>query len=99
VPGSPWLDPSEEDPSQPVPIDVLALWMRRAKQRAGVNVRGLGFHGQKRAGVRRAEFRQLPPKGQEALTGTNHETLRNIYDDVSLDELRDAMNRLRRPAA
>ena len=48
--------PAEEDPSPPVSIHVLNLWLQRAKERAGVDVKGLGFHGQKRAGVRRREF-------------------------------------------
>lgn len=97
--GSTWLIPAEEDPSQPVSIHVLNLWLQRAKERAGVKLKGLGFHGQKRAGVRRPEFRALPPKVQEALTGTNHETLRRVYDNVSLDEMREAVDRLQRPAA
>lgn len=94
VPESPWLIPAEEDPSRPVSIHVLNLWLQPAKDRAGIDMKGLGFHAQKRAGVRRKEFRQLPPKVQEALTGTNHETLRKVYDDVSLDEMREAMDRL-----
>lgn len=63
-----------------------------------MNVRGLGSHGQKRAGVRRKEFRKLPAKVQEALTGTNHETLRRVYDDVSLEDMREAVARLQRGA-
>lgn len=94
VPASPWLIPAEEDPSRPVSIHVLNLWLQRAKERAGLKVKGLGFHAQKRAGVRRKEFRELPPKVQEALTGTNHETLRKVYDDVSLEEMREAVEKL-----
>jgi hypothetical protein len=41
--------------------------------------------------VRRKEFRELQPKMQETLTGTNHETLRKVYDDVSLDQMREAV--------
>ena len=94
MPESPWLIPAEEDPSRPVSIHVLNLWLQRAKDRAGIDVKGLGFHAQKRARVRRKEFSQLPPKVQEALTGTNHETRRKVYDDVSLEEMREAMERL-----
>jgi integrase len=94
IPGSPWLIPAEEDPSQPVSIHVLNLWLQRAKDRAGLKVKGLGFHAQKRAGVRRKEFRKFPAKVQEALTGTNYETLRLVHDDVSLDEMREAMDEL-----
>jgi len=99
--GSPWVVPSETDPQQAVPCSSLHTWMRRAKKRAGVQVAGLGFHGHKRAGVRRPEFRALPPKVQESLTGTTHKTLRDVYDDVSVDEMRDALRLLeqaRRPA-
>ena len=79
-------------------IHVLNFWPQRAKARAGVNVRGLGLHGQKRAGVRRKEFRELPAKVQETLTGTNHEPLRRVYDDVSLEDVREAVARLQRRA-
>lgn len=98
VPGSPWVVPARENPSEPMSIHVLNLWLQRAKARAGVKVKGLGFHGQKRAGVRRKEFRELPAKVQEALTGTNHETLRRVYDDVSLTDLRNAVQRLQAAA-
>ncbi|HEX2211800.1 MAG TPA: hypothetical protein VHG93_29200 [Longimicrobium sp.] len=73
--------------------------LQRAKVWAGMDVKGLGFHGQKRAGVRRREFQELAPKGQEALTGTTHETLRRVYDEVSFDEMPEAVRRLGRPAA
>lgn len=98
VPESPWVVPAPENPAEAVSIHVLNLWLQRAKARAGVNVKGLGFHGQKRAGVRRKEFRELPAKVQEALTGTNHETLRRVYDDVSLEDMREAVARLQRGA-
>jgi hypothetical protein len=54
-------------------------------------MRGLGYHGEKRAGVRDPQFRGLAPKIQEAIARTNHETLRKIYDDVDLDEIAAAM--------
>lgn len=96
VPDSPWVFPAEEDPTEPVTRHTLGTWLRRAKERAGVQVERLGYHGQKRAGVRRKEFRELPPKVQEALTGTNHETLRRVYDDVGVDEMREALALLER---
>lgn len=40
VPGSPWLIPVG-DPSQPISNHVLNLWLQRAKERAGVDVKGL----------------------------------------------------------
>ncbi len=89
--GSPWVLPSEEDPQQPVPRDTLNTWMRRAKERAGVDVKGLGFHGQKRAGVRNPAFRKLPGKVREKLTGTSFTTLDRIYNDVEMEEMRAAI--------
>ncbi len=72
--------------------------MRRAKKRAGIRIRGLGFHGEKRAGVRDPWFRELDPEMKETLSRTNHETLIAIYDEVELDEIRLAIQR-RRPTA
>ena len=96
--GNAWVFPSEVDPSQPTPRDTFQTWMRRAKERAGIRIRGLGFHGEKRAGVRDPWFRELDPKMKETLSRTNHATLINIYDEVELDEMRLAIQR-RRPAA
>ncbi|MQA91111.1 MAG: hypothetical protein GEU90_12885 [Gemmatimonas sp.] len=39
--------------------------MKRAKERAGIDVERLGFHGQKRAGVRRKKLRALPDPVRE----------------------------------
>lgn len=89
--GSPWVVPAETDPSRPVSNRTLNAWMRRAKERAGIAVERLGFHAYKRAGVRTPEFRALPPKVQEQLTGTTARILREVYDDVPLDELAEAM--------
>jgi hypothetical protein len=55
-------------------------------------LKGVGFHAEKRAGVRDPEFRKLPPSVQEAFAGTRHETLRAVYDEVTVDEMREAMN-------
>jgi integrase len=94
VPGSPWLFPAEEDVSRPVTRHTLDTWLKRAKERAGIEIEGLGFHGQKRAGVRRKEFRALPNPVREKLTGTSARTLDSVYDDVSVDEMRDALQQL-----
>ena len=67
--------------------------MAEAKHAAGINVPRLGFHAQKRAGVRREAFRELPAKVQEKLTSTTHETLRRVYDEVSLEQLRKEMGK------
>ena len=98
--------PSSTDPATPTSRHTFQTWLRRAKARwlrsiedeqerarVAALIRGLGFHGEKRAGVRDPRFRSLPPKVQEELAGTNWETLRRIYDDVSVDEMRAALVR------
>jgi integrase len=92
---SPWLIPAEHDPSRPVSRSVLNDWMRKVKERAGVDVERLGFHAYKRAGIRTREFRALPAKVQEQLTGTTHAMLRAVYDEVPFEELAEAMETLR----
>lgn len=93
---SPWLIPSETDPSKPVSRSVLNDWMQKVKERAGVDVERLGFHAYKRAGIRTKEFRALPPKVQEQLTGTTHAMLKEVYDEVAFEELEEAMETLRK---
>ncbi len=93
---SPWLVPSETDPSKPVSRSVLNDWMQKVKERAGVDVERLGFHAYKRAGIRTKEFRALPPKVQEQLTGTTHAMLKEVYDEVAFEELEEAMETLRK---
>jgi hypothetical protein len=54
--------------------------MRKVKERAGVDVERLGSHTYKRAGIRTREFRALPPKVQEQLTGANAMLQRELRD-------------------
>lgn len=97
--GSPWVFPAPMDATQPVSNDTLNLWMTRTKKRLGINIRGLGYHGEKRAGVRDPRFRALPPAVQEAISGTAHETPMRVYDYVDLDAMRGAVAEVeRRPA-
>ena len=93
---SPWLIPSETDPSRPVSRGVLNDWMQKVKERVGIDVERLGFHAYKRAGVRTKEFRALPPKVQEQLTGTTHAMLKEVYDEVPFEELAEAMESVRK---
>jgi integrase len=92
---SPWLIPATEDPSRPVSRSVLNDWMQKVKERAGIDVERLGFHAYKRAGIRTREFRALPAKVQEQLTGTTHAMLKAVYDEVPFEELEEAMESLR----
>jgi len=93
---SPWLIPSDTDPSRPVSRSVLNDWMQKVKERAGVDVERLGFHAYKRAGVRTTEFGKFRDKLAEHVTGTSIETLREVYDDVTYEELAEAMEMLRK---
>jgi len=53
-------------------------------------LRRVGFHSEKRALVRSAEFRALPPAIQEAKTGTSFETLKKVHDKVTVEDIREA---------
>jgi integrase len=94
--GDAWVFPSRRDPSRPTPRGTFLTWMKRAKAAAGILIKGLGYHGEKRAGVRDPWFRALDPKMKETLSRTNHQTLIDIYDQVEIDEMRDAIQQ-RRP--
>lgn len=99
-----WVFPSPKDPSRPTSRDTFQTWLRRAKQRwlrsieaneeqerIRAAVRGLGFHGEKRAGVRDPWFRSLSDKTKEKLARTNYQTLVSVYDEIELDEMRMEM--------
>jgi len=94
--------PSATDPSKPTPANTFQTWLRRAKVRLlkslpeaerhawKAKLRGVGFHAEKRAGVRDPEFRALPAKIQETIAGTRYTTLRDVYDEVTTDDVRAA---------
>ncbi|HEU4557201.1 MAG TPA: tyrosine-type recombinase/integrase, partial [Longimicrobium sp.] len=88
---SPWLLPAKHDASQPVGKNVLHNLMKLTKRRLGINVARLGYHAEKRAGIRDPRFRALPPKVQEELAGTTWDTMRKVYDYVDLPTLHDAV--------
>jgi hypothetical protein len=54
----------------------------------------VGYHSEKREGVRDKSFRSLPPKIQEELAGTRFETLSSIYDNVDVEDMRAAMKQV-----
>jgi integrase len=103
--GDAWVFGSETDPTEPTPRHTFQTWLRRAKarwlrtlegeerNRVAASLRGLGFHGEKRAGVR--ANRGLPPKILEGIARTNYRTLLDVYDAVTVEEMRDAMQRHR----
>jgi integrase len=88
---SPWLIPAEGDPTRPVPRSRLDNWMRGTKKAQGLNIPRLGYHGEKRAGIRDPKFRKLDPAVQEELAGTTWETMRRVYDYVDVPTLRAAV--------
>ena len=85
---------------RPTPRNTCQLWLRRAKARWISSVpddereelrnllKGVGFHAEKRAAVRDRNFRDLPPSVQEELAGTNYATLRKVYDEVTVEDMR-----------
>ncbi|HEY0019471.1 MAG TPA: tyrosine-type recombinase/integrase [Longimicrobium sp.] len=89
--GSPWLIPEEGDPTRPVRRSRLDNWMRATKKAQGLNIPRLGYHGEKRAGIRDPKFRKLDPAVQEELAGTTWETMRRVYDYVDVPTLREAV--------
>lgn len=88
---SPWLIPAEANAAQPVPLTRLDNWMRATKKAQGINLHRLGYHGEKRAGIRDPKFRRLDPAVQEELAGTTWETMRRVYDYVDMPTLQDAV--------
>lgn len=88
---SPWLLPAPSDPAQPVSRQRLHNWMKAARNKLGINLPRLGYHGEKRAGIRDPRFRNLAPAIQEELAGTTWGTMRRIYDYVDLPTLQEAV--------
>lgn len=97
--------PSARDPARPTPSETFQTWLGRAKrrwleqvaedERAGLARRlfRVGFHAEKRTGVRDPWFRSLPPAIQEEIAGTQWGTLRRVYDEVTVEDMREAMKR------
>lgn len=88
---SPWLLPAKRNASQPVSKNALHNLMKLTRKRLGINVPRLGYHAEKRAGIRDPRFRALPPTVQEELAGTTFETMRRVYDYVDLPTLQEAV--------
>ncbi|HUP25674.1 MAG TPA: hypothetical protein VNB06_22370, partial [Thermoanaerobaculia bacterium] len=59
-------------------------------------LRRVGFHSEKRAGVRDPRFRALPPAIQEAWAGTSYQVLKDVYDDVTAEDIREAIQQQER---
>jgi len=101
--GSAPVFPSATDPSQSTPRNTFQIWLRRSKDRwlrsvpeherekLRSKLRGVGFHAEKRSAVRDPSFRSLPPAIQEAISGTRFETLKTVYDEVTVDDIRESV--------
>ncbi len=97
------LFPAGSDPSCPTSRHTFQTWLTRAKARwlrsvleterdqLRERLRGVGFHAEKRAGIRDPEFRALPPAIQEAIAGTSFETMKSTHDQVTVTDIRNAM--------
>ncbi|MDB4950435.1 MAG: Phage integrase family protein [Gemmatimonadetes bacterium] len=88
---SPWLFPAQRTPSEPVSRPCMHHWMRQTKKENGINIPRLGYHGEKRAGIRDPKFRALPAPVQEELAGTTYGTITRVYEYVDLPALFDAV--------
>jgi integrase len=99
--------PSETDPTEGTPRHTWQRWLSRAKERWLRSIenpeeqarlrealRGIGYHSEKRTGVRDPRFRQLSRTEQEELAGTSWDVLSTVYDDLTEEDLRDAVRRL-----
>lgn len=90
--GSRWLFPAQRTSGEPVPRSCLHSWMRKTRRACGIDVPRLGYHGEKRAGIRDPNFRSLPATVQEAMAGTTYGTIARVYDYVDLPTLFDALD-------
>ena len=52
-------------------------------------LRGVGFHAELRGGVRAPGFRGLPLKVQETVSGKSFDMLTRIYDEVTVEDMRE----------
>jgi len=82
VGASPWLFPAPTNPEVPVSENSLHNWMKRTRDALGIKVKRLGFHGEKRAGIRDPLYQQLPEEWREAYSGTTIQTEKRIYGFV-----------------
>lgn len=95
--------PSATDKWKSTPRNTFQVWLRRAKERwlSATTVADrptlreklwrVGFHSEKRAGVRDPSFRALPHAIQEAFAGTSYAVLTNVSDHITAEDIRTAM--------
>lgn len=88
---SPWLFPATRTAAQAVSRACLHHWMRQTRRECGITIARLGYHGEKRAGIRDPKFRALPAPVQEELAGTTYGTITRVYEYVDLPALFDAV--------
>lgn len=88
---SPWLFPATQTASEAVSRTCLHHWMRKTRRACGITIPRLGYHGEKRAGIRDPKFRALPAPVQEELAGTTYGTITRVYEYVDLPVLFEAV--------
>jgi hypothetical protein len=107
--GAAWVFPSMNDPGAMCTRHDFQRWLRTAKRRLLHSItdveerdrmrerlRGLGYHGAKRAAVRDPDFRRLPDTVRSALARTAAKTLDEVYDEVGVETMRAALRQLGR---
>ena len=94
VDASPWLFPAPRDPSRPVGKSTLQRWMMATRRELGIEIPRLGYHGEKRAGIRDPRWQQLPDEWREHLSGTTVETEKRVYGFVGREAQQEAVERL-----
>ena len=94
-------NPDFKNSDVPVSRGTCQTYMTRAKnrwvqatpegERAELKgrLRGVGFHAELRGGVRDPGFRGLPPKVQETVSGKSFDMLTRIYDEVTVEDMRN----------
>jgi hypothetical protein len=98
--------PSETDPAKGTPRHTWQRWLSRAKERWLRSIedpeeqvrlrealRGIGYHSEKRRRPRPA-LSPAQRTEQEELAGTSWDVLSTVYDDLTEEDLRDAVRRL-----
>jgi hypothetical protein len=105
--GLAYVFPRDKDSARPCSRHYFQQCLKRAKklvlcritdieerERMRAKLKGVGFHSEKRSAIRNPKFRELPPKMREQLARTSIKTQNDVYDEVGLDEMRVAVERI-----
>lgn len=90
--GEAWVFPSPDDPTKPCPRERMTKWMVRAKENAGILMKGLGWHALRRQFA--SEHMDEPLKVLCELGGwKDPQTVLRCYQHPDQDALREALKR------